>query len=46
MITNKSVLFDAYEANFRRHLDHAVAYVGRDAAQAENADASHKRRKR
>ena len=46
VITNKSVLFAAYEANFRRHLDHAVSYEGHDAAQAENPEAAHKRRKR
>jgi PLD-like domain len=43
ILTGKSVLFSAYEANFRRHLDHSTSYAGRGEGQAE---ATTKRRKR
>jgi phosphatidylserine/phosphatidylglycerophosphate/cardiolipin synthase-like enzyme len=46
ILTNKSVLFNAYEANFRRHLEHSASYAGRDAAQAEKPEMGQKRRKR
>ncbi len=46
VINDKPVLFEAYEQNFRQHLEHSVQYTGRDDYQAENPEATTRKRKR